>query len=118
MSVFEYRHYELAPGKQELTRRYVQECSRPTFARHGFRMTGPWEVIAGTTNSLHYILEWDDFDARERAWAAFYADPEYQRARAAIMADGELALRANVAFWRPMPEPRPEIQPDPQPTTD
>ncbi len=103
MSVFEYRHYELAPGKQALTRTYVRECSKPNFARHGFRMIGPWEVIAGTTNSLHYILEWEDFDARERAWEAFYADAEYQEARARIMANGELALRANVAFWRPMP---------------
>lgn len=103
MSVFEYRHYELAPGMQELTRRYVRECSAPNMARHGFRMTGPWEVIAGTTNSLHYILEWEDFDARERAWKDFYADPEYQQERARIMADGELSLRANVSFWRPMP---------------
>lgn len=103
MSVFEYRHYELAPGKQELTRSYVRECSEPNMTRHGFRMMGPWEVIAGTTNSLHYILEWETFEARERAWAGFYADPEYRRDRARIMADGELALRANVAFWRPMP---------------
>lgn len=103
MPVFEYRHYELAPGKQELTRRYVRECSEPNFRRHGFRMTGPFEVIAGTTNALHYILEWPDFDARERAWASFYADEQYQRSRAQFMADGELALRANVAFWRPMP---------------
>lgn len=103
MSVIEYRHYELAPGKQEITRRYVRECSAPNMSRHGFRMTGPWEVIAGTTNSLHYMLEWENFDERERAWADFYADPDYRRDRASIMADGELALRANVAFWRPMP---------------
>ena len=107
MSVFEYRHYELAPGKQELTRRYVRECSEPNMARHGFRMTGPWEVIAGTTNTLHYILEWEDFDARERAWQGFYADPEYRQERARLMSDGELAQRANVAFWRPMPDPVP-----------
>lgn len=107
MSVFEYRHYELAPGKQELTRRYVRECSEPNFRRHGFRMIGPWEVITGTTNALHYILEWDDLNAREAAWADFYADADYQRARAEIMADGELALRANVSFWRPMPDPKP-----------
>lgn len=103
MSVIEYRHYELAPGKQEVTRQYVRECSEPNMSRHGFRMTGPWEVIAGTTNSLHYMLEWEDFDERERAWADFYADPDYRRDRVRIMADGELALRANVAFWRPMP---------------
>jgi len=107
MAVFEYRHYELAPGKQEITRRYVRECSEPNMARHGFRMTGPWEVIAGTTNSLHYILEWEDFDARERAWQDFYAAPEYRQERARLMSDGELALRANVAFWRPMPDPVP-----------
>lgn len=103
MSVVEYRHYELAPGKQYLTRQYVRECSEPNFRRHGFRMTGPWEVIAGATNSLHYLLEWDDFDARERAWEAFYADEEYQKERTRFTVDGELALRANVSFWRPMP---------------
>lgn len=104
MSFVEYRSYDLAPGKLALTRRYVTEASGPAFARHGFRMTGPWEVIAGTTNTLHYLLEWDDFEQREQAWAAFYADEEYLRTRAEIMADGELALRTHVAFWRPMPE--------------
>lgn len=104
MTVIEYRHYELAPGKQELTRRYVAECSRPTFDRLGFKLIGPWEVIAGTTNTLHYLLEWPDFDTRERAWAKFYADPQYQETRRELMTDGELALRANVQFWRPVSE--------------
>jgi hypothetical protein len=54
---------------------------------------------------LHYILEWEDFDAREAAWTSFYADAEYRRRRAEIMADGELAVKCNISFWRAMPEP-------------
>lgn len=107
MPVYEHRRYEIAPGKMELTRLYVRDCSRPAFARNGFRLVGgPWEVIAGTTNTLTYVLEWDDLAARETAWAAFYADAEYQRVRAEIMVDGELALRAHVQFLRPVAEPQ------------
>lgn len=107
MPVFEHRRYEIAPNKMELTRRYVRECSRPAFARNGFRLVGgPWEVFVGTTNTLVYVLEWEDLAARERAWESFYADEEYQRVRDEIMADGELALRAHVQLMRPVAEPR------------
>lgn len=107
MPVYEHRRYEILPNKMELTRRYVRECSRPAFARNGFRLVGgPWEVIAGTTNTLIYVLEWDDLGTREAAWDAFYSDPEYLRVRGEIMAEGELAARAHVQFLRPVAEPR------------
>jgi hypothetical protein len=105
VAVFEYRHYEIVSGGMALTRRYFREVNEPNMARHGFTLLGPWEVVAGTTNTLHYLLQWADFDERERAWASFFADPDYQAGRAEIMKDGELALRAHVQFWRPMPDP-------------
>jgi len=58
MQHFEYRQYVIAPGKMDLTRRYVRKVSTPNMQRHGFTLQGPWEVLAGTTNTLHYVLEW------------------------------------------------------------
>lgn len=98
----EYRRYEVAPGKMDVVRRYVQDVSGPNFARHGFQLVGPWETVFGTTNTLHYMLEWDDLTQRETAWAAFYADEQYQEERRQAFAEGEAALRAHVQLWKPL----------------
>ncbi len=87
-----------------MVRRYVREVSKPNMERHGFTMIGPWEALAGTTNTLHYILEWANSEERERCWEAFYADTIYVEGRAAMFREGEVALRAHVQFWKPMGE--------------
>lgn len=58
MAVFDYRHYELAAGTMGLTRRYFRAVNEPDTARHRFTLMGPWEVVAGTTITLHYLLLW------------------------------------------------------------
>ncbi|MFT4286010.1 NIPSNAP family protein [Nocardioides sp.] len=105
MRHYEFRQYDLAPGSRDSVRRYVHEVSKPTFERHGIKMIGPWEVIAGTTNTIRYILEWDSDQHREQAWEAFYADEEYQRGRAEVFQSGEVVLRTHIEFWKDMPLP-------------
>lgn len=105
MNLLEYRRYDVLPGKMQLVRRYFEEVNRPDFQRHGFSLLGPWEAILGTTNTLHYLLQWDDASERARGWAAFHGDPDHQRRRAKYFAAGEPMLRTHVQLWKPLSPP-------------
>ena len=51
------------------------------FERHGFRAVGYWREEVGIPHRVIYLLAWESWEAREKAWAAFYADPEWPKSR-------------------------------------
>jgi hypothetical protein len=65
------------------------------------RAYGFWETVIGESNEIVYICAFDDLAHRERAWAAFTADPEWQAAKKASEASGPLIERAVNKIWRP-----------------
>lgn len=74
---YELRHYEAHTSKMEvLIERFTEVTSR-LFERHGFRAVGYWQEDVGIPHRLIYMLAWENWEAREKAWAAFYADPEW-----------------------------------------
>jgi len=101
MALFEYRVYEVMPGKLPALNRRFQEITLGYFQKHGIGVVGFWEALAGTTGELHYLLRFDSLAHREQAWDAFQADPGWQRDRAETEREGLIVARVRNQFWRP-----------------
>ncbi len=99
MALFEYRIYEVVPGRMPALNKRFETMSLGYFKKHGIGVVGFWEAIAGTSNELHYVLRYDDLAHRQRAWDAFQADEGWQRDRAATEADGQIVARIRNQFW-------------------
>jgi hypothetical protein len=102
--LYEYRRYEVNPGKKpELDARF-RDLTMPLWEKHGMKAVGLFDVEVGTmTNEFHYILAWESLAERERIFPQFLADPEWVEGRAASEANGPLALRVHNQIWRPAP---------------
>jgi hypothetical protein len=83
----------------DIQRRFA-EVTMSLFKRHGIEVVGFWEPVIGESNELVYICAYEDLAARDRAWAAFQADPEWQAARKASEANGPLVQRFVNKIWR------------------
>lgn len=101
--LYEWRVYEAVPGKMGALNDRFQNITLKFFERHGIRVVGFWEAVVGTTNTLYYMLAWESLAQREKVWAAFQADAEWIKARAATERDGPLVQRITNAILRPAP---------------
>ena len=92
--IYEYRVYETLPGKlPDLSARF-RDHTLKLFEKHGMKNIGYWTAAVGDySDRLIYILGFESVEQRERAWAAFQADPEWQRARAESEENGLLISR-------------------------
>jgi hypothetical protein len=89
--IYELRVYEPAPGRMQRLQQRFADVSLRLFQKHGMTAIGFWTPEIGEwTNRLVYLLAHQDLAARERAWTAFRADPEWISARDASEKDGPL----------------------------
>ncbi len=101
--LYDYRRYEVAPGrKPDLDARFVN-LTMPLWDRHGFRVHGLFDVEIGTVPQLHYLLAWESLAEREEKIARFLADPEWITGRAQSEGSGPLTTRTHTEIWRPTP---------------
>ena len=92
--IYEYRVYEAAPGKLEALNARFRNHTLGIFERHGIKNIGYWTASAGDySDRLIYIVAFEDEGQRERAWATFGDDPEWNRVRSESEADGPLVAR-------------------------
>jgi hypothetical protein len=101
--IYELRSYEVVPGRMPAMHARFQNHTLGFFRKHGIGVVGFWEAIVGTTNVLHYVLQFDDLAHREKAWNAFMADPDWHRVRAESEKDGPIVARVRNELWRPTP---------------
>lgn len=89
--IYELRIYTANPGKMgALTARFRDHTCK-LFERHGITNVGYWmNTIGGRSDELWYMIGFEDMAHRDKAWAAFAADPEWQAARAESEKDGPL----------------------------
>ena len=80
--VQELRVYDAMPGKLPALHNRFSNHTMGLFEKHGIENVAYWTESVGTSNRLVYMLGYDDVGAREKGWAAFGADPEWQKARA------------------------------------
>ena len=87
--IYELRIYECYGGRLPALNKRFSEYTCELFERHGIKNVGYWtNVIGPSNNDLIYLVAFDDMGQRERAWASFQADPEWQQAKAMSEEDG------------------------------
>ena len=101
--MYEYRAYYVMPGKMPALHERFSKVTMSLFKRHGMQVVGFCETVIGESNELVYILAFEDLAHRERAWQAFFADPEWQEAKRVSEANGPLIERIVNKIWKPTP---------------
>lgn len=101
--VFELRTYTSPPGKLPALHARFAGHTMALFARHGMTNVGYWtpQDSARRGNTLVYLLAHPSRQAARDSWAAFGADPEWQRVRAASEANGPIVERVESVFLDP-----------------
>ena len=98
--VFEMRTYTAVEGKFDAVNARFRDHTLRLFEKHGMKNVGYWTPsegpLVGTT--LVYILEHRSRDEARKSWAAFGADPEWQKAKAESEANGRIVAKAESVF--------------------
>src|SRR5262245_63108489 len=98
---FEIRTYHAAPGKLEELHARFRNHTIKLFKKHGMEIVGFWgptDKEKGSENTLVYLLAFPSREAREKAFQAFGADPEWQKARAESEKNGKLVEKVDSVF--------------------
>jgi hypothetical protein len=101
---FEMRIYTAAEGKLEALHARFRDHTNALFTKHGIEMVGYWTPVNekdGAGKKLIYILAYPSQEAREAAWKAFAADPEWVKAKAASEANGKLVDKVESIYMKP-----------------
>jgi len=81
---FELRTYTVQEGSSiDLLHSRFRDHTSALFRKHGMTIIGYWQPVA-KPNTLIYLLAYKDGMARDAAWAAFGADPEWVKTRTAM----------------------------------
>lgn len=83
--------YHCLPNRMPALLARFENATLALFGKHGFKPLGFFISELGPNRpELKYLLEWQSMDQRMAAWAAFRADPDWERARLDSEADGQL----------------------------
>lgn len=102
--VFEMRTYTANPGKFDALKARFRDHTIKLFEKHGMTNIGYWIPADGekANTTLVYILAYPSREAAKKSWAAFGADPDWQKARAESEKDGPiLASRPESVYLNP-----------------
>jgi len=101
--VYEMRTYTAAEGKLDAVNARFRDHTRQIFERHNMKSIGYWTPLEGPTagTTLIYILEHPSREEARKNWAAFSADPEWQKVKAESEADGRIVAKAESVFLVP-----------------
>lgn len=98
--VFEMRIYYAAPGKLDALNARFRDHTTKLFTKHGITNIGYWMPIDNPESKLVYVLAYPSREARETAWKAFGADPDWQTARKASEENGKLVAKVETLFMK------------------
>jgi NIPSNAP protein len=101
--VFELRTYTAPDGKLDALNARFRNHTVKIFQRHSMTSVGYWvpQDAPSSQNTLVYILAHPDRETAKKNWAAFQADPEWQKARAESEAQGRLTSKVESVFMEP-----------------
>jgi hypothetical protein len=78
---FELRTYTVREGSSiDLLHSRFRDHTNALFRKHGMTIVGFWQPVT-KSDTLIYLLAYKDGAARDAAWAAFGADPEWVKTR-------------------------------------
>lgn len=85
----ELRTYTCMPGKLPVVLKRFETVTLGLFKKYGIRNGPLFTVAVGEDNlQIKYLIEWDSHEQRDKAWAAFRADPAWADALATSEKDG------------------------------
>lgn len=101
--VYELRLYHVSPGKMDALKARFADHTDAIFKRHNMKSVGYWqpEDAPEAQNLFIYVLEHPSREEAEKNWAAFQADPEWQKVKAQSEANGPLTERIDHYFMDP-----------------
>jgi len=90
--VFELRTYTTHPGRLDALHARFADHTMSLFERHGMTNIAYFapQDAPLAENTLIYVLAHDSREAAKVSWAAFRADPEWQKAYEASKSDGPI----------------------------
>lgn len=100
-AVYELRIYTPGPGKLAALNARFRAHTLKLFEKHGMRNVAYWNeqpTDAAPDGRVVYVLAYPDRGARDAAWKAFVADPEWRAVAAASEADGRLVAKVESVF--------------------
>jgi len=98
--VQELRVYDAMPGKLPALHDRFSNHTMRLFEKHGIENVAYWTEVVGTSNRLVYMLGYPSLGDREKGWAAFQADPDWNKARADSEKDGPLVRVSRHSMMR------------------
>lgn len=99
--IYELRNYECMPGKLAALNDRFANVTIKLFEKHGIKVVGFWTEDVGTSNTLVYMLGFEDMGHRDKAWAAFRSDPVRAQAFAESERAGPLVAKITNKILRP-----------------
>lgn len=98
--VYEFRTYHAEPGKLDALKARFRDHTIRIFNKHEMKSIGYWVPMdaPASESTLMYILEHPSREAAKEHWAAFGADPEWQKAKAESEKDGRLVTKVDSVF--------------------
>jgi hypothetical protein len=98
--LYEMRTYYAEPGKFDALNARFRDHAMRLFSRHGMTNVAYWTKEGPGDGTLIYVLSHPSPAAREAAWAAFRADPEWQAVVKATEAGGKLTAKMETSLMR------------------
>jgi hypothetical protein len=101
--VFELRMYHAKEGKMDALKERFGDHTDALFRRHNIKSIGYWspQDAPGSQELFVYILEHPSREGAEKNWAAFQADPEWQKVKHESEANGPLVDHIDRYFMDP-----------------
>ncbi len=99
--VYELRMYHANPGKLDALNQRFRDNTIRIFNKHNMKSVGYWTPQDNKDNLLIYILEHPSREAATKDWAAFNADPEWVKVKAASEVNGKLVDHVDDTYMNP-----------------
>jgi hypothetical protein len=101
--VFELRLYHAKEGKMDALKARFGDHTDALFKQHNMKSIGYWlpEDAPDSQTLFIYILEHPSREEAKKNWAAFQADPEWQKVKAKSEANGQLVDHIDHYFMDP-----------------
>lgn len=102
--VFELRTYTANPGRMQALHTRFRDHTNRLFEKHGMTLVGYWtpqDEKDGKADKLIYMLSFPSRDAAKASWAAFQADPEWQKVKEESHKDGVIVGKVESVYLTP-----------------
>ncbi len=103
--VYELRVYHCFEGRRPALIKRFQEHTTRIFEKHGMENVAYFLPTAeDKKNDLIYLLAYPSMEAREAAWKAFGADPEWKKVAEESQMNGKIVASVDANFLKMEPE--------------